>query len=205
MDSVSSSHLKPTHTWPHPDIIQSIGGKLRLLNDTEEPLLVRKNDHLCQARLTVLESPTESSPSQAAEPPPKFTAPPSSPIESVHVDPDGLLSSSEKAAFISLLKEFQLVFDSRIPGYNGAAGPIEGVVNMGPVEAPPPPQRKGRVPQYFRDQLDLLQTKFDELEAQGVFRRPEDLKVVVEYLNPSFLEEKWRLPLGNSLYGRGPL
>ena len=34
MDSVSSSHLKPTHTWPHPDIVQSIDGKLRLLNNT---------------------------------------------------------------------------------------------------------------------------------------------------------------------------
>ena len=81
MDSVSSSHLKPTHTWPPPDIVQSIGGNLRLLNNTEEPLLVRKNDRLCQARLTVLESPTEPSSTQAAELFPKFTAPPSSPIE----------------------------------------------------------------------------------------------------------------------------
>lgn len=187
LDSVSSSHLKPAHTWPHPDIVQSIGGKLRLLNNTEEPLLIRKNDHLCQARLTVLESSIEPSSTQAAEPCPKSTTPPSSSVESVHVDPDGLLSPAEKAAFISLLKEFQLVFDPRIPGYNGAAGPIEGVVNMGPVE---PPQRKGRVPQYSRDQLDLLQTKFDELEAQGIFSRPEDLNVVVEYLNPSFLVKK---------------
>ena len=186
IDSVSSSHLKPTHTWPQTDIVQSIGGKLRLLNSTEEPLLVRKNDHLCQARLTVLESTSEPSSTQA-EPSPKFNAPLSCSVESVHVDPDGLLSPSERDAFVSLLKEFQLVFDSRIPGYNGAAGPIEGVVNMGPVE---PPQRKGRVPQYSRDQLDLLQTKFDELESQGVFRRPEDLKVVVEYLNPSFLVKK---------------
>ncbi|XP_068752665.1 uncharacterized protein [Montipora capricornis] len=174
MDSVSSSHLKPAHTWPQPDIVQSIGGKLRLLNNTEEPLLIRKNDHLCQARLTVLESSIEPSSTQAAEPCPKSTTPPSSSVESVHVDPDGH-------------HEFQLVFDPRIPGYNGAAGPIEGVVNMGPVE---PPQRKGRVPQYSRDQLDLLQTKFDELEAQGIFSRPEDLNVVVEYLNPSFLVKK---------------
>ena len=58
---------------------------------------------------------------------------------------------------------------------------------MGPVE---PLQRMGRVPQYSPDQLDLLQSKFDELEAQGIFRRPEDIKVVVEYLNPSFLVKK---------------
>ena len=44
---------------------------------------------------------------------PKFTAPPSSPVESIHVDPDDLLSASVKAAaaFISLLKEFQVVFN----------------------------------------------------------------------------------------------
>ena len=101
----------------------------------------------------------------------------------MHVDPVGLLSSSEKAVFISLLKEFQLVFNSHIPGYNGAAGLIEGVVNMGLVE---PLQCKGHVPRYSHDQLDQLQTNFDDLETQGVFHRPGDLKVVVEYLNPSF-------------------
>jgi hypothetical protein len=35
-----------------------------------------------------------------------------------------------------------------------------------------------------------LQTKFDELEQTGVFQRPEDLNVVAEYLNPSFLVKK---------------
>ena len=105
------------------------------------------------------------------------------------MDPSGLISPYKKTAFTSLLKEFQTVFDQNIVGYNGAAGPIEGVVNMGPVE-PPLPQRKGHVPQNSRDQLDLLQTKFDELESQGVFSHPEDLKVVVEYLNPSFLVKK---------------
>ena len=58
---------------------------------------------------------------------------------------------------------------------------------MGPVL---PPQRKGRVPQYSRDKLIELQQKFDELEAQGVFRRPEDVNVTAEYLNPSFLVKK---------------
>ena len=175
-DFVFSSHLKPTHAWPHPNIIQAVGGKLRLVNDTEEPLLIRKNDHFCQARLTVSDHSQEPSKIRTSSSPPKITAPDLFPIESVRVDPDGLLSASEKASFISLPREFQVVFDPRIPGYNGATGPIEGIVNMGPVE---PPQRKGRVPQYSRVQVDLLQNKFDELEAQGIFRRPEDIKVVV--------------------------
>ena len=58
---------------------------------------------------------------------------------------------------------------------------------MGPVQ---PPQRKGRMPQYARNKLEQLQTKFDELEAIGVFKPAEDQGVVAEYLNPSFLVKK---------------
>ena len=69
-------------------------------------------------------------------------------------------------------------------GYNGHVGPFTATVNMGPVQ---PPQRKGRCPQYARDKLIELQDKYDELEAVGVFGRPEDVRVAAEYLNPSFL------------------
>jgi hypothetical protein len=57
-------------------------------------------------------------------------------------------------------------------------------MNMGP------PQRKGRLPLYSRSKLVELQDKFDELERQGVFARPENLGITVEYLNPSFLVKK---------------
>ena len=72
-------------------------------------------------------------------------------------------------------------------GYNGHVGPFAATVNMGPVQ---PPQRKGRCPQYARDKLVELQDKFDELKAEGVFRRSEDVGMAVEYLNPSLLVRK---------------
>ena len=75
-------------------------------------------------------------------------------------------------------------------------GPSVGVVNMVSVQ---PPQRKDSMLQYARDKLEQLQTKFDELEAIGVFQRPEDLGIVAEYLNPSFLVTK-RLPPCHRLY-----
>ena len=53
--------------------------------------------------------------------------------DQVSLGPDGILPPKEKASFITLLIEFDRVFDPRIPGYNGSAGPIQGVVNMGPV------------------------------------------------------------------------
>ena len=87
----------------------------------------------------------------------------------------------------SILDEYDEVFDPNYAGYNGHVGPFEAVVNMGPVQ---PPQRKGHLPQYARNQLVELQAKFDELETMGVFVRPEDVPVNVEYLNPSFLIKK---------------
>ncbi|XP_063968866.1 uncharacterized protein LOC135157450 [Lytechinus pictus] len=58
---------------------------------------------------------------------------------------------------------------------------------MGPVQ---PPQRKGRLPLYSQEKLVELQGKFDDLEKLGVFARPEDIGVTVEYVNPSFLVKK---------------
>ena len=66
-------------------------------------------------------------------------------------------------------------------------GPLQCVVNMGPAL---PPQHKGHLPQYASDKLVELQEKFDHLENVGVFKRPEDLGIIAEYVNPSFLVKK---------------
>ena len=92
-----------------------------------------------------------------------------------------------QSSFRYLLSDFDSVFDPTIQGYNGAVGPCEAKVNMFPVE---PPQRKGRLPHYARNKLVDVQNKLDELEKLGVFKRPEDINVAVEYLNPSFLVKK---------------
>ena len=42
-------------------------------------------------------------------------------------------------------------------------------------------------PQPAGGRLEELQEKFDHLERLGVFQRPEDVGITLEYLNPSFL------------------
>ena len=123
-----------------------------------------------------------------APPPPSTRAEPI-PLHSsaVQLDPDHILPATNRAAFQQLLHSYDSVFDHSISGYNGAVGPFEAIVNMGPVQ---PPQRKGRLPQYSRNKLVQLQEKFDELERQWVFQRPEDIGITIEYLNPSFLVTK---------------
>ena len=58
---------------------------------------------------------------------------------------------------------------------------------MGPVQHPP---RKGKLPLYGRSRLVELQSRFDELESDGVIAKPKDIGINVEYLNPSFLVNK---------------
>ena len=79
------------------------------------------------------------------------------------------------------------MFSSSLGCYNGHSGEFEHVINMG---SSLPPQRKGRIPQYCKNNLDILQQKFDELQKDGVFARPEEVGVSVEYVNPSFLIKK---------------
>ena len=74
------------------------------------------------------------------------------------LNPNNLLPHHIRASFTSLLDEHDLIFDPDIKGYNGAEGPFEVRVNMGPVE---PPQRKGSLRQYANHKLLELQQMFD--------------------------------------------
>ena len=171
----------PKSVWPSPDILTSVSGAIRIPNMTTEPISLRRHQHFCQIRPVFIPTDT-SSPSPNV---PKQTI--TSHATLVTVDPDNLLDGATKCQFEALNREFKHVFDPNFPGYNGASGPFKAMVNMGPVL---PPQRKGRLPQYARGQLEELQSKFDELESLGVFVRPEDVDVSIEYLNPSFLVKK---------------
>ena len=170
--------------WPRPTVTSVVDGKLRVLNDTRAPLRLKKNSHVCKVY-------SVSKPSSLPESLPSSPAP-RAPIqkpgpELVSIDPHGLLSDSMRSEFASVVADYASVFDPVFPGYNGAVGSIHGVVNIGSVE---PPQRKGRLPQYNRQRLTELQSKFDELESLGIFQKPEDLDVHVEHVHPSFLVNK---------------
>ena len=181
-------YTKHTQDWPHPLIVEAVAGHVRILNNTGDPKLIPRHEHFCQVRLTQI--PTTEKVKLA----PYQPIPPSVHMaqtilhsQGVSVDPDNILPNNISQDFRDLLEVHDEVFNPTISGYNGAAGPFEAVVNMGPVQ---PPQRKGRLPQYAHNKLVELQQKFDELETQGVFRRPEEVGVSAEYLNPSFLVTK---------------
>ena len=44
-------------------------------------------------------------------------------------------------------------------------------VNIGPTQLP---QRRGRLPYYARDNMDVLQQKIYDLDSMAALKRPED-------------------------------
>ena len=172
-------------SWPQPQLTTMAGGGLTIYNNTSEIIPVHKNDHLCQIFMTKTLNCNNSN----STPIPKLIKPVSQRPFSKHVklDPDSRLSPSIRALFEEENLKYDELFEPSIGRYNDASGKVRARVNLGKVV---PPTRKLHVPQYDKNNLDLLQEKFDELERQGVFARPEDVNVVVEHVSPSFLVKK---------------
>lgn len=173
--------------WLTPALYKGISGRIRIPNLTNTPQGIKRNDHVCRIRMTYVPEPL---PKQALSAAPQTFAPNSSLTlfsDLISLDPDSIMTPAIREKFREVHREFDEVFNPQFRGYNGASGPFQARVNMGPVQ---PPQRKGRVPQYSRGQLQELQAQFDVLEQMGVFQKPEDVGVAVEYVNPSFLIKK---------------
>ncbi|CAC5369941.1 unnamed protein product [Mytilus coruscus] len=179
-----------TKDWPSSKIAQSVAGKIRIVNNTLVPQFIQQNEHFCRVRLTTTIDNAPEAPDNIRDLKTTNyidTTYTSHFFKQVSVDPDNLLSPDLQTQFNEFLQKFSEIFSPNFEGYNGAIGPFESSVNMVPVQ---PPQRKGRMPQYSKNNLVELQNKFDELESKGVFRKPEDVGISVEYINPSFLVKK---------------
>lgn len=176
---------KNGNQWPEPQLTEVVDGHIRLSNSSETPVAISKNDHFCQV-LPVCDCKTTSAEGNYSASVQR-TSPAEPFSNNVTLDPDDIMPPNVHSSFRAALERFDSVFDPKYKGYNGYYGDFKAVVNMGPVL---PPQRKGRIPQYSRNKLVELQEVFDKLESDGVFKRPEEAGITVEYLNPSFLVRK---------------
>ena len=186
LDAPSNAEADVNKAWPIPQVVQSVDNSIRVVNTSDDIITLKKHEHICQIHdindAVEVSATADSTMLQFTKP--KSTRPFSATIQ---VDPGHQLTQAQINQVNKIHKTYDDVFNPEISKYNGASGNIEAVVNMGPTL---PPQRKGRLPQYNKSKTSELQAKFDELETAGVFARPEDVGVSVEYLNISFLVTK---------------
>ena len=190
LSNVNELAIEPQQTtrdhWPLPTISSVVSGHVRIANSSMEPISVLKNEHFCQV-VPVCDAEDTAPVSHHTIPSTHHRTTLEMFSSDVSLDPNSLMPTSIRNKFQQVLKQYDTVFDPKYKRYNGYYGDIKAVINMGPVL---PPQRKGRIRQYSRNKLDELQAVFDKLESDGVFKRPEEAGIVVEYLNPSFLIRK---------------
>ena len=184
---------KDSELWPRPQIVSVNNGTILLPNDTKEAVIVKRTEHIGQIQLKVpdAEGILLQESSDMITNAPIHSAKKSDFSALVSLNPDKILPPSDEAAFRNLLRTYDQVFSPVTSTYNGNMGPCFVEVNIGKNI---PPQRKGRIPFYGRDNLQMLQSKFDELEAKVVFSRPQEIGVTVENTNPSFLVNKQNSP-----------
>ena len=172
--------------WPPGQVVTvSKNKKIVVTNRTSDIIPVYKNDHICQMFQTTdakIRSVSEITPKQdpVVESERPFN-------RYVKLDPQERLSASLRKEFAALHLRHDEVFAPTIGRYNDKSGKVRFRINIGSAK---PPTRKLHVPNYGKNNLDELQRKFDELEAQGVFVRPEEVGVAVEHVSPSFLVAK---------------
>ena len=175
------------YQWPCLQTSTVIAGEMSLVNDSDSPIMIYKNDHICQVRST-----TEVTPFNDSSPSPSKTSPIARSVPcSSEIIIDNQLNREQKQEFINLHTDFDDVFQSKIGRYNDYNGKVRARVNVGDTKPPP---KKLHAPNYSKNNLEELQDKFDELEREGVFVRPEDVGITVEHVSPSFLVNK---PSGN--------
>ena len=174
--------------WLKPQETMVLAGKVRVMNDSNMPVKVDRHAHVaqvCQVAAPEVGSKDGGAECGVSDRKKADSVRPFS--AAVKVDPDQVLTVSQREACRRMLTRFDDVFDPAIGCYNGASGPIKAVVNIGPAL---PPQRKGRVPSYSEEKLRRLQDKLDALEHEGVLVRPDKAGAVVENLNLTFLVPK---------------
>ena len=131
-----TDNVKFLNNWPPPSIIEVVSGKVRIPNNTDEPLSLRKNEHFCQVCLTT-ELSCDSTDSDIQLPKPPSTREFHS--DAISVDSDKILLESYQTKFRTFNRAYNDVFDTKIQGYNGSMCPLEATINMGAIQPPPPP------------------------------------------------------------------
>ena len=188
LDPRESSNVVSMTNWPKVQIIKIIDNEIRLTNDTDYPIHVPKNEQLCNIRSAHIID-TELCVSEPAVPvvPVIRSSLTTRFSDAVQVDPNKQLSEKWSRAFRELHHNFDSVFEPSIGRYNGYSGKLKARILFGSTA---PPAKKLHAPTYSNQNLQLLQEKFDMLEAEGVLGRPEDHGVTVEHVSASFLVRK---------------
>ena len=187
-----SDHLSPRFSTP--------GETISIYNSSTLPINIKKHAHIADIRRTsVLEIPSNTvhlvhdhmmddfkfKPRAISIDPPD--------IESIRIDPDGILTPATKMKFYEINKKYSHIFTTTPLRYSGAFGDCDTSLNF---TTKPVQTRKVHSPNYSLELNKIKGDIMDEMYAHGVLATPEELGISLEYMSPSLIVPKpgggWR-------------
>lgn len=181
--------------WLTPTIRRVTGSEVELYNGTKEIVNLRKGDQIADIRTCCLSEDTpyirrvyermsdDFALTDFSTAKDDFEAN----LETIQIDPDGILSQEERDMFRGVSEHYKHVFTPRPGKYNGHYGEVGNRLNFASV-----PAQKTRVytPNYTPEMKKILAEKLDKLVEWGVLVRPEDYNIQVEVISSSLLVPK---------------
>ena len=189
-DSSSDSHPAWSSyeivPFPPPQFSHIVGGKIRILNPSPLPVTLNKNDQIADIRLVKDQDPIQYD--QTLYPRPKPSIPVSE-VSKISCDPDNRLSKSEQDLFTEINERYSSIFSSKLGRYNGSLGNLNARIVLNNDAIDPPSFPCKRIIQTEKLE-DTKQDIMDQMEADGILVRPEDVGVTLTHVHPSFLVPK---------------
>ena len=173
--------------WPESQLQQVVHGKINLRNSTFKPILLGKDVKQFQVRETKeIENPDPTYYKYQ----PKLSHISSNTNISL-IKQEEIKSEKAKELIDRAHEDFQDVFNKDLSqGYNGYYGKHECQLNWATAERPA--ATKVRVPSYDHDLKGLQQALMDDLTDQGVLLVPQEHRIKVQSVCPSFIQRKQR-------------
>ena len=151
--------------WPMPQEIIAVGKTVKLVNDSNYPISLKKNS-LIQLRQTIEVDPLDTQSTL----PSKHEAVNSKPLEyicdidKISINQGAQLSADATESAKEIIKKHSKVFGNDIPGYNGAMGTFEASFEFSSKERPI--IGKYQLPLYNKKHADVFQEKCDLEESR---------------------------------------
>ena len=179
-------------SWPEPHLQSITGGKINLVNSSNNAIMLGREIKKVKIRQTSNEESSNVDPSFYSfsvinKNIQEVNGPENVKLISQSTD----ISDEAKEIIDNAHSQFSAVFDKDLSkGYNAFYGKHECHLNWASSERPP--ASKVRVPNYDHDLRGLQQELMDELTRQKVLLVPQEHDIKVQSVCPSFIQRKQR-------------
>ena len=177
-------------TWPPPQIVDNKQGVITIENDTLEPVIVKDDVNLIDAKTcSEISIASIKQISHTKMTPTPTVSPALDELNnSVKIQKD--LSNDQKQALFDTHSKYKDVFDNQLTGYNGHFG--RHVASLHWADDSRPKSERAYSPKWSSSTDRLLQQKIDQLTDLGVLVDPYLHNVEVKVVHPCFLQKKSR-------------